>query len=385
MSEKKHTSGFISVCLALSVLLSVSEGRGAAQGTVVFWNLENFFDYFDDGGSSSDSDFSSRGSRRWTKARFTKKCNMVGKALLWMGENCCADGEPPEIVGLAEVENSFVLNRLVNSTVLKKKGYGYVHYDSPDRRGIDVALLYRRDKVRILSSRPVHVFADDGAVMPTRDILYVYAELIPDTEVSSVHGEARGGPDGTADGGTGSPSFLHLLVNHHPSKFSGAKASTRGRELAMAALRDVCDSIARVSDAPIVAMGDFNDTPDGPQFSLLEGRLVNLAVPLAGRGEGSIRYDGRWELIDHFLVGNLTPHGGNPDASHGGLQEERPECGSESGGGFRGESAPSMSVVQVPFLMTEDRAHTGFKPLRSYSGPRCLGGVSDHCPILLRL
>ncbi len=306
---------------------------------------------------------------------------MVGKALLWMGENCCAGGETPEIVGVAEVENSFVLNRLVNSPVLRKLDYGYVHYDSPDRRGIDVALLYRRDKVRILSSRPVHIFTDGGEVMPTRDILYVYAELVPDTEVSAVHGEARRNPDGTADGGNGGHTRLHLLVNHHPSKFSGAKASMRGRELAMAALRDVCDSIARVSDAPIVAMGDFNDTPDGPQFSLLEGRLENLAVPLAEKGEGSIRYDGRWELIDHFLVGNITASGGNPEASYGGLPEERPECGS----GFRGESALKMSVVQIPFLMTEDRAHTGFKPLRSYSGPRCLGGVSDHCPILLRL
>ena len=315
MSGYMSLRKYVFVAVAVCVGLLVSAGRTAAQGDIVFWNLENLFDYFDDGGSSSDSDFSSRGSRRWTKARFTRKCNMVGKSLLWIGENCCADGEPPEIVGVAEVENGFVLNRLVNSPVLKKIGYGYVHYESPDRRGIDVALLYRRDRVRILSSRPVHIFRDDGNVMPTRDILYAYVEMLSGEE----------------------PSRIHLLVNHHPSKFSGAKASMRGRELAMEALRGVCDSIAQVSDAPVVAMGDFNDTPDGLQFDQIAGRLENLAEPLSERGEGSIRYDGRWELIDHFLVGNMARSGCGPCVSHEGMTEEGDD---------------EMAAMQIRGLMT---------------------------------
>lgn len=368
MHFRKYASGIIAASLGLFFILSVSEGRAAAQGNIVFWNLENFFDYFDDGTSSSDSEFSSRGSRRWTKARFTKKCNMVGKALLWMGENCCVDREAPEIVGLAEVENGFVLNRLVNSPVLRKMDYGYVHYESPDRRGIDVALLYRRSRVRVLSSRAVHIRSESGEILPTRDILYVCAEFIRSTAMSGT--------------GRGSPLCVHLLVNHHPSKFSGEKASRRGREQAMAALRDVCDSIARVSDAPIVAMGDFNDTPDGPQFALLGGRLENLAGPVFERGEGSIRFEGRWELIDHFLVGNMVignmvRQSGVPEESDGDLPDE------SSGGGF--ETVCRMSVVQIPFLMTEDRTHTGFKPLRTYSGPRYIGGVSDHCPVLCQM
>lgn len=229
--------------------------------------------------------------------------------------------------------------------------------------------------------------------MPTRDILYVCAELVPDREVSAA-GELSGGgaatddgesavgsevgaygeSDGESDGGAAGESaglrHIHILVNHHPSKFSGEKASMHGRELAMVALRDVCDSIARVSDAPIVAMGDFNDTPDGPQFSILEGRLLNLAGPLAAKGEGSIRYNGRWELIDHFLVGGRRPVA-RADASGGRVGRHCNGYGVE------------MSVVRIPFLMTRDRAHSGFKPLRTYSGPRWIGGVSDHCPILL--
>ena len=382
MFLKRRARVVVALCLVLSVLLSVSEGRAAAQADIVFWNLENFFDYFDDAGSSSDSDFSSRGAKHWTKKRFTMKCAMVGKALLWMGENCCSDGKPPEIVGVAEVENAFVLNRLVNSPVLRKLDYGYVHFDSRDRRGIDVALLYRRSAVRLLSSRAVHIRSDDGGIMPTRDILYVCAELVPDREVSAdgelsggveatADGESAGGSDGGAEGGSDGLRHIHILVNHHPSKFSGEKASMHGRELAMIALRDVCDSIARVSDAPIVAMGDFNDTPDGRQFSILEGRLLNLAGPLAAKGEGSIRYNGRWELIDHFLVGGGRRPVARADAYDGGVGRHCNGYGME------------MSVVRIPFLMTKDRAHSGFKPLRTYSGPRWIGGVSDHCPILL--
>ena len=351
--------GFRKCVFRLSVVLVallVPGPKACAQFDIVFWNLENFFDYFDDGGSSSDADFSSQGSRRWTKARFTKKCNMVGKALLWIGENRCGGGKAPAVVGVAEVENAFVLNRLVNSPVLRKMNYWYVHYNSPDRRGIDVALLYRRDMVKMLSSRPVHIYGDDGALMRTRDILYAYIEFRPESGASGIHECSEESAEECSEEKAVRPSRIHILVNHHPSKFSGEKTSMRGRELAMTALRDVCDSIMRVSDDLIVAMGDFNDTPDGAQFNLLEGRLTNLAEPLFKRGEGSIRFDGRWELIDHFLVGNdegLRPF--------------------------------EMSVVQVPFLMTEDRTHTGFKPMRTYVGPRYAGGVSDHCPILLEI
>ena len=310
-----------------------------AQNGMVFWNLENLFDYFDDGKSSSDSDFSSGGSRRWTKSRFTDKCSMIGKTLLWTGEHFCADGEAPDIVGVAEVENGFVLNRLVHSPVLEKASYSYVHYDSPDRRGIDVALLYRRGRVKVLDSRAVHVRDASGKTLPTRDILHVHVETCV--------------------------GRFHILVNHHPSKFSGSKSSEAARVCAMRTLREICDSIMSVSCDPVVAMGDFNDTPDGTQFRIIESMLENLAEPLFERGEGSIRYDGRWELIDHFLAGMRRDAG----------------CTEEGEGGRR----YSMQVLRPPFLMVRDRTHTGFKPFRTYVGPRYTGGVSDHFPIFLRM
>lgn len=329
----------MSFCLVMLVLLPADGLR--AQNGIMFWNLENFFDYFDDGNSSSDSDFSSRGARRWTKARFGKKCAMVGKTLLWAGERYSSDAEPPDIVGVCEVENGFVLNRLVHTPVLEKAGYGYVHYDSPDRRGIDVALLYRKGRVRVLSSRAVHICLPDGGVMPTRDILYVYVELLSDGGGISEDSDYR---------------RMHILVNHHPSKFSGAKASARGRNMAMQTLRSICDSVAAVSGEPVVAMGDFNDTPDAEQFSIVEGSLENLAAPLSERGEGTIRFEGRWSLIDHFLVGN---------------------CGDA-------ERRWEMTVLRPPFLLVRDRSYAGFKPFRTYVGPRYGGGVSDHLPVFLR-
>ncbi len=375
-----------------------------ARRSIVFWNLENFFDYFDDATSSSDSDFSSRGSRRWTKKRFTAKCNFIGKTLLWMGEslqggNSSAAGEvdggsrggftppdiagadtkgisvagcgAPDIVGVAEVENGFVLNRLVNSAVLRKMDYSYVHYDSPDRRGIDVALLYRRSRVRVLSSRAVHILSDSGEVMPTRDILYVEAEFIGGSSggASRAEGMRCSGQEKTSGE---NPCKIHILVNHHPSKYSGSKASEHSRELAMRRLRAVCDSIRAVSGAPIVAMGDFNDTPSGKQFKIIEGVLENLAAPLSERGEGSIRFNGRWELIDHFLV-DFPPLSAfqSPNDSSQTRQSMSP--------------TPQMKVLQPPFLMIRDKTHVGFKPQRTYTGPRYTAGVSDHLPILLLL
>ena len=147
---------------------------------------------------------------------------------------------------------------------------------------------------------------------------------------------------------------INLIVNHHPSKFGGADASEGRRYAAMKTLRRVCDSLA-VADAgvPIVAMGDFNDTPDGPQFRCVDGMLVNKADSLFKAGRGTIRYQGRWDLIDMFLVSE--------------------DIASNS----------TMEILEIPFLMTYEKKYPGMKPLRTYSGPRYIGGVSDHCPIVL--
>ncbi len=290
---------------------------------VMFWNLENFFDWVDGGEGESDGEFSSMGSRRWTRGRFCAKCDAVAKGVMWIGDRY---GRMPDVIGVAEVENRGVLYKLLNMTALRKYGYKIVHYESGDRRGIDVALLYRSESVDLVSSS-IRTPLYDGLKMKTRDILHARMRL--------------------ADG-----NGIDFIVNHHPSKFGGEKASRGRREAAMTALKEMCDSLG---NGHVVAMGDFNDTPDAGSFDIIEGTLVNKGMELHERGEGTIRYEGKWDLIDMFMV----------------------SCGLDG--------LTEMEVCRIPFLMMWEKKHPGEKPLRTYSGPRYIGGVSDHCPIVLRV
>jgi len=310
------------------LLLTGCIGQDEDSLLVMFWNMENFFDYRDGGAGESDREFSSYGERHWTKRRFMAKCNAVSKSIYWISDRY---GRLPDIIGLAEIENSNVLYRLLNDTALKKAGYSFVHYEGKDRRGIDVALLYRKAGFRKISHTRKIPVTREGDTLQTREILHV--ELKP-LEYPSVD----------------------LIVNHHPSKYGGTDESQARREAAMSALKELTDSLAAVRGPNhlIIAMGDFNDNPESGPFEMMKGSLVNMGEDLHRRGKGTIRYEGRWELIDMFLV--------SPD-----MQED-----------------VRMEIVKVPFLMTRDTKHAGEKPFRTYSGPKYMGGVSDHCPILLR-
>jgi len=307
--------------------------------TILFWNLENFFDWRNDSTSTSDAEFSSRGERRWTRRRFYTKCNAIAKSIMWIASQ---EGKFPEVIGLAEVENSFALKRLIRSTSLQKLDYEVVHFDSPDRRGIDVALLYRTSTLELTSSKPCHLYAPQAdidtsaanargqpALLHTRDILLATFRDASGEEIA-------------------------VLVNHHPSKYGGSERSDARRRIAVERLRELCDSLLAGGIDRIAAVGDFNDTPDNPLYTLLDGSMVNLSLPLWRAGRGSIRFEGKWELIDLCFVSKPLAD----DAM--------------------------AEVLSIPFLMVPDRSG-GMKPLRTYSGPRYLGGVSDHCPIILKL
>jgi len=286
---------------------------------VMFWNVENFFDWTDQGTGDSDKEFSSYGERRWTKGRFYVKCDAIAKTLMWTADRY---GRMPDVIGLAEVENRGVLTKLLSSTLLRKFDYGVIHQDSKDRRGIDVALLYRKSSM-IPSSRTFVTIPD----MSTRDILHAQMTL--------------------QDG-----QNVDFIVNHHPSKYGGAEESAERRLKVMGILKSLCDSLVSSGGKGIVAMGDFNDVPTAPQFRIIDSLLINKGLPIHEKGEGTIRYEGKWDLIDNFLA---SPSLHTSD----------------------------MEVLRVPFLMTYEKKYPGEKPLRTYSGPRYLGGVSDHSPIVL--
>ena len=304
---------------------------GADTLQAMFWNVENFFDWRNDSTTVSDLEFSAAGERHWTWKRFQAKANAFVKALFWVEAET---GRLPDVIGLEEVENAFVLRQVLQRTALRKLDYQYVHYDSPDHRGIDVALLYRSSRLELLDSKPCHLFAAD-TVMATRDILLCVFRRV-------------GSPIPPG------PPFA-VLVNHHPSKYGGAAESEPRRRIAVERLRFLADSLAALGIDRIIAGGDFNDTPDNPVFRLLEPALAPMHMDLFRHGLGTIKYDGKWDLIDHLYVSpTLAP-------------------------------LSRMRILRIPFLLTRDTVHSGEKPLRTYTGPRHTGGVSDHLPVLLEV
>ena len=288
---------------------------------IVSYNVENLFDTQHDT-LKNDSSFLPDGMHHWTYRRYQTKIDRIAQVLVNIG-----GWESVPLVGLCEVENRGVLSRLLYSTLMRKYDYGIVHFDSGDRRGIDVALLYRKSSFEILStSLKTPVF--QGEKLRTRDMLHVRMKR-------------------PAAGDT-----LDFIVCHHPSKYGGSDVSQSRRVAAMESLVQLCDSLGCGRK---VVMGDFNDVPSAVQFDVVKEILSNKATSLFEGGLGTIRYKGKWELIDMFLVDSTL------------------------------DSLSQMDVVQIPFLMIYDRSYPGYKPLRTYSGPKYLGGVSDHCPIILKI
>lgn len=233
--------------LLLALTAASATAASAADSLlVVFWNVENFFDY------RSDSEFK---PEYWTRRRFEAKCEAICKTLLSISDRY---GRCPDIVAFAEVEKVSVLHSLVGSTLLRKLGYSIVHHDSPDHRGIDCALLYRPASLDLDRTSARHVFGADGVPVATRDFLV-----------------AEFGP------------FV-LIVNHHPSKVGGSKADLRSE--VMSQMLEVKDSLLQCGHDRVLCVGDFNDT----------------LWDVAGQDGATIKYNGRWEKIDgYFVFGDL--------------------------------------------------------------------------------
>ena len=335
-----YNTYFITLCALLSGFAASAQDKKPG-GLVMFYNVENLFDPEDDP-HTQDNDFTPSGKNAWTWTRLAKKRNSIAKTIIAVGE-----GNAPALVGLCEVENRLVLKHLVERTPLSKIGYGIVHHDSPDPRGIDVALLYRTDRFKVLYAGFYKVTYASGSSQ-TREILY-------------------------AQGLYACCDTLHVLVNHWPSKLGGEKQSMPKRMAAAQCAKSIADSILQASPAAnIILMGDFNDTPESkplaeglqalpPHGNPSADSLYNLMLPLAERGEGSLRYRGHWELIDQFIVsGRLL----QPEATLQCLPHD-------------------VKVFKAPFLLEDDEKYLGEKPFRTYQGPAYQGGVSDHLPVVL--
>jgi len=319
----------------LVIFLAVMTRLEGQELTVMFYNTENLFDTADDT-LKDDDEFLPGGSRHWTLNRYRQKLNSIARVIIAAGE-----WDPPAFVGLCEVENENVVKDLVRSPVLEGAGYGCVHMESPDPRGIDLALLYRRDIIRISDARSWIPPTDPGEVFDSRNLLYVKTSIGSDT--------------------------VHLILCHWPSRRGGALAAQDLRDKMAELVRNKADSLQASSGdtASIIIMGDLNATSSDAIISrLTEGnRIKNLSAEHTDNGEGSYRYQGVWEIIDQiFVTSSMTDTIGHLYAD-----------------------PLSFRVFSAPFLLVDDPDYPGRKPFATYTGYRWTGGYSDHLPVLITI
>lgn len=296
------------------------------QSQIIFveLNCENLFDCIHDEGKD-DSQFLPEGDRHWTRTKYWRKLNDVGKTILSCSE------ELPDLVALIEVENDSVLHDLTRRSLLRNAGYEYLMTSSPDVRGLDVALLYQPASFLPLCYENIEVPPLEN-MRPTRDILYI-------------------------KGVTVSYDTLHIFIVHAPSRYGGEHITRPNRIQVTNILRQHLP----VTDLTnILVAGDFNDYADDASLCLLEQvglqNVTKQAKGLHGEARGTYRFQGRWHSLDHVLMSA-------PLASH----------------------VEEAYINDAPFLLEEEGRYGGKKPHRSFNGFHYVGGVSDHLPLVVKI
>jgi endonuclease/exonuclease/phosphatase family metal-dependent hydrolase len=325
----------LSLTLLLAVVL-VFPVSGQASGEtlkVVFWNVENLFDTVDDS-LTNDDEYLPYGIRGWSKERYQEKLFKIYKTLVAIGE-----WEFPPLLALAEVENKQVLQDLLDYTPLMKAGYQIVHQDSEDRRGIDLALLYRPDQLQILDTTFIQLSFPDAPQSKSRDIIHVVVK-----------------PDFSEP--------FHLFVNHWPSRYGGGRSSESRRIFAASVVRKNLDSLYLLEpQLRAVVMGDFNDVPEDASLKELNRAQLKLNHVTAQSFYGTHKFQGVWSHFDQVWVSESLMH----------IQE-----------GFS-LSVAAAHIFHPEWLLETDKSYGGLKPNRSYEGYRYHGGFSDHLPLFLEL
>lgn len=313
------------------------------QLTIAFYNQENLFDTIDDP-LTEDSEFLPGSKAQWTNERYVAKLNNMSRVIRSLNNGA-------DIIGLCEVENKKTVDDLAHycGTGAKHEAYGVVHFDSPDPRGIDVALMYRKSALTVLYAYPIRFVLPRADYNRTRDILYVKGEL----------------PN---------KSVVHLFVNHFPSRREGTAESSYKRQFVAAELRQRVDSLLQKDkNAQIVIMGDFNDEPGDSSMNVVlkaactskdaeKTGLYNVMCPLKGAGLGSHLYRKEWGMLDQIIISSalLT----DKNKMH--------------------YVAESASIFKEEWMLEQSEKYKG-QPFRTYVGSKYLGGFSDHLPVYIKL
>ena len=305
--------------------------------TIAFYNLENLFDTVEHR-ETLDDDFTPNGFKKWTPKRYKKKVYKLAKTISEIGLESTL--KAPALIGIAEVENEVVIKDLINTEQLNKIDYGYVHYNSPDERGIDTALLYDKSHFEVLQSEPITlmVYSTEGERDLTRDILYVYGKL---------NGEK-----------------VHVFVNHWPSRRAGANETDYKRMEAAKTLKGIMARIENEHRNPnYIFLGDFNADPDSASIQkLMEAtNLYNPMEKLKSPERGSANYKRSWSLFDQIIV------------SHNFFNYEK------------GTHSFTYANIYDDKLLTEWKGKYKGTPYRTYAGRKYIGGYSDHFPVYIQL
>ncbi len=334
---------YITLILSILLLKTAVKAQNNAQDEcrIMFYNTENLFDPEDDS-LKNDGEFTPDGVRRWTKRRMYEKINKISKVVLAVGE-----WNPPVLIGLCEVENRNVLNKLIYQTALKSFNYRIIHEESPDNRGIDVALLYRKDHFKPLHYNYHHVLFEEGS-RPTRDIL-------------------------VAEGIVFEKDTLFYIINHWPSRYGGMLPTRPKRAAAARTVVHIIDSISEIHPNPrIIITGDFNDGPDDESIAKVlhatpiddsTGRVINLSASWKGQKTGTLKFQNGWNIFDQFIV-------------------SQPLIQDTTGLHIKNNEA---FIFNADFLSTKDEQFGDIKPYRTYVGFKFQGGFSDHYPVYLDL
>lgn len=305
--------------------------------TIAFYNIENLFDVEDDP-FTDDNDFLPYSKKRWTTKRYKNKLRKLGSVIAKIGSETAE--EPPTLIGLAEVENKRVLNDLLQSEHLLNLDYNYVHYNSSDERGIDVALLYNSKCFEVLHSETFAVYLKNelGERDYTRDILWVKGLLQNET--------------------------VHVIVNHWSSRREGATETEHKRLAAAKVVNSIITTIKQEeAEAKIIVMGDFNDNPNNKSMQYIEEEsgLYNPFKTLWSKDNGSLNHKFEWNLFDQILI------------STNFFNSETSEL-----------SFNKAAIFNHKFLTQYHGKYKG-QPFRTYVGKKYKGGYSDHFPVYIEL
>ncbi len=339
----KNIIGFISIAgilTACNLPKESNQSKKSNQYTIGFYNVENLFDTEDDP-KTNDNEFTPKSEKKWDNERYQSKIDKIAQVVKATDKT-----DYPAFFGFCEVENNKVLDDLISNEQIKDGKYAYVHYDSPDSRGIDNALIYRKNILEVISSDAIKVTLNNPNDR-TRDILYVKAKFKQ------------------------SDKNVHIFVNHWPSRRSGQLESEEKRIVAATVLREQVDAIQKDEQNPaIIIMGDFNDTPKDRSIAevlnacpvVSDCFLKNLNYTYAENRQGSYNFRGDWQALDQLIVSKSLLM--NTESIY-----------------TPSDKASIFSETYVMF--TKDNGET--IPSRTYGGNNYYGGYSDHLAIYMPL